>query len=200
MRDQPQRRRNTSFATRSEEIEGLRELLAAESAKIRALQDIGAASGSILNLDELLALVVSRITQVMEADRTTIYLLEDDGKHLVSRVAEGSERHEIRLALGEGFAGWVVRNGQPLNTIDAYADPRFDPEWDRRTGYRTRTVLCVPMKNRLGRPIGAIQVLNKSYGNFTGDDEAMLSALASQASVTIESGKFFVAPAAPFCP
>ncbi len=192
MQDEPTRRR-TSFATRSEEIEGLRELLAAEHAKVQALKDIGAASGSILNLDELLALVVSRITQVMEADRTTIYLVEDDGQQLVSRVAEGASSAEIRLDVGEGIAGWVVRTGQPINLPDAYADPRFDAEWDRRTGYKTRSILCVPMKNRLGRPMGVIQVLNKRLGIFTNDDQAMLSALASQAAVTIESGKFFVA-------
>lgn len=197
MRDENGRRR--PLATPSEEIAGLREQLAVEHARLRAFQDIGAAAGAMLSLDEILELVVDRMTQVLEADRSTIYLLEDDGQQLVSRVAQSlpspggrDERHEIRLAVGEGIAGWVARSGQPLNIAEAYADPRFDPTWDRITGYRTRNVLCVPMKNRLGRPLGVVQVLNKRYGAFDSDDEAMATALAAQAAVTIENNKFFV--------
>lgn len=185
-------RERFAWATQSQEIAGLREELAREHEKLLALQDIGAASGSILNIDELLSLVVSRITRVMECDRTTIYLLDEDGRELVARVAEGEQRHEIRLPVGVGIAGWVARTGQLLNIPDVYDDSRFDPAWDRRTGYRTRSMLCVPMKNRLGRPLGIIQCLNKRYGAFTIEDEAMLSALGAQAAVTIENGRFFV--------
>jgi signal transduction histidine kinase len=192
MRDENGRRRPAALATPSEEIAGLREALAVEHARLRAFQDIGAASGAMLSLDEILELVVSRMTQVLEADRSTIYLLEDD-QQLVSRVAQGEQKHEIRLGMGEGIAGWVARSGQPINIADAYADERFDPTWDRITGYKTVNVLCVPMKNRLGRPLGVVQVLNKRYGPFSADDEAMASALAAQAAVTIENNKFFVA-------
>jgi len=185
-------RERFAWATQSQEIAGLREELAREHEKLLALQDIGAASGSILNIDELLSLVVSRITRVMECDRTTIYLLDEEGKELVARVAEGEQRHEIRLPVGLGIAGWVARTGQLVNIADVYDDARFDPAWDRRTGYRTRSMLCVPMKNRLGRPLGIIQCLNKRWGAFTIEDEAMLSALGAQAAVTIENGRFFV--------
>jgi signal transduction histidine kinase len=196
MRDENGRRRRP-LETPSEEIAGLREALAVEHARLRAFQDIGAAAGAMLSLDEILELVVDRMTQVLEAERSTIYLLEDEGQQLVSRVALGfhgsEERHEFRLALGEGIAGWVARHGSPLNIADAYSDARFDPGWDRVTGYRTRNVLCVPMKNRLGRPLGVVQVLNKRFGSFDHDDEALASALAAQAAVTIENNKFFVA-------
>jgi signal transduction histidine kinase len=182
-----------SLATPSEEIAGLREALAVEHARLRAFQDISAAAGAMLSMDEILELVVSRMSQVLDADRSTIYLLEDDGQQLVSRVAQGDCPHEIRLALGEGIAGWVARYGEPLNIPDAYVDPRFDPTWDRITGYRTRNVLCVPMKNRLGRPLGVVQVLNKRHGSFDADDEATATALAAQTAITIENNKFFVA-------
>ncbi len=185
-------RERHAWATQSQEIAGLREELAREHERLLALQDIGAASGSILNIDELLSLVVTRITRVMECDRTTIYLLDEEGKDLVARVAEGEQRHEIRLPVGVGLAGWVARTGQLQNIPDVYDDHRFDPAWDQRTGYRTRSMLCVPMKNRLGRPLGVIQCLNKRHGAFTIEDEAMLSALAAQAAVTIENGRFFV--------
>jgi signal transduction protein with GAF and PtsI domain len=108
-------------------------------------------------------------------------------------VAQGEHSREIRLAVGEGLAGAVARTGHALNIPDAYSDPRFDRTWDDVTGYRTRNVLCVPMKNRLGRPLGVVQVLNRLHGPFTPDDEAMASALAAQAAVTIENNKFFVA-------
>lgn len=185
-------RERHAWATQSQEIAGLREELAREHERLLALQDIGAASGSILNIDELLSLVVTRITRVMECDRTTIYLLDEEGRELVARVAEGEQRHEIRLPVGVGLAGWVARTGQLQNIEDVYDDHRFDPAWDQRTGYRTRSMLCVPMKNRLGRPLGVIQCLNKRHGVFTVEDEAMLSALAAQAAVTIENGRFFV--------
>lgn len=170
----------------------LAKALEREQAKTRALADISAALGSTLDLDELLALVASKITEVIDADRSTIYLLDDDGQHLVSRVAEGQGSSEIRLKVGEGLAGWVARTGEKLNIEDAYQDVRFDAEWDRRTGYRTRTTLCVPMKNRHGRTLGVVQVLNKRRGTFTEDDEALLTALATQAGVSIENGKLFI--------
>lgn len=184
-------RQGASWATQSQEIADLRAELADERDKLLALQDINAASGTILDVDELLSLVASRITRVMECDRTSVYLLDTDGATLTSRVVEGESSREIRLPVGAGLAGWVAETGLSLNLEDAYRDTRFDPEWDRKTGYRTRSVLCVPMKNRMMRPMGVIQCLNKAYGAFTDEDEAMLTALAAQAAVTIENGKFF---------
>jgi len=173
-------------------IARLQRELAREQAKTRALSDISAALGSTLDLDELLALVASRITEVIDAERSTIYLLDEERTHLVSRVAEGQGRAEIRLTVGEGLAGWVARSGEKLNIKDAYQDVRFDAEWDRRTGYRTRSTLCVPMKNRHGRTLGVVQVLNKRTGTFTPEDETLLTALATQAAVSIENGKLFI--------
>lgn len=173
-------------------IARLERALAREQSKTRALADISAALGSTLDLDELLGLVASRITEVIDAERSTIYLLDEGADHLVSRVAEGQGSSTIRLKVGEGLAGWVAKTGQRLNIKDAYQDVRFDAEWDRRTGYRTRSILAVPMKNRHGRTLGVVQVLNKRAGTFTDDDEALLSALATQAAVSIENGKLFI--------
>lgn len=185
------RQRDGGWSTQSQEIAGLREQLDLEHSKLLALQDIGAASGTILDGDELLSVIASRITRVMEADRTTIYLLDGE-KTLVSRVAEGAERHEIRINVGEGLAGWCAQTGQVVNIDDVYRDARFDPAWDQKTGYRSRSMLCAPMRNRTGGRMGVVQCLNKRNGVFHVEDEAMLSALASQAAVAIENGKFFV--------
>lgn len=174
------------------EAEQLRELLEQERAKVRALQDIGAALGSTLDLNELLSMVVNRVSQVVEADRSTLYLLDEETGELWSKVAQGEEVVEIRLRVGDGLAGWVAQSGRSLNIKDAYLDGRFDPAWDKQTGYRTRSIMCVPMKNHHGRTVGVIQALNKRDGYFTVEDESLLSALASQAAVCVENSKLFL--------
>lgn len=174
------------------EVEHLRELLEQERAKVRALEDIGVALGSTLDLTELLALVVNRVSQVVDADRSTLYLLDEETSELWSKVAQGEQVVEIRLRLGEGLAGWVAQSGKSLNIKDAYLDSRFNSFWDQQTGYRTRSIMCVPMKNHHGRTLGVIQVLNKRDGYFTVDDESLLSALASQAAVCVENSKLFL--------
>ncbi|MBK8169384.1 MAG: GAF domain-containing protein [Sandaracinaceae bacterium] len=170
----------------------LRAALAREHEKLRALQDISVALGSTLDLNELLTLVLERTSRVMDAERSTLYLLDEHTGELWSKFAQGEEVHEIRVKLGEGLAGWVAKTGKALNIKDAYQDSRFDSEWDRRTGYRTQSILCTPMKNHHGRTIGVVQVLNKCNGYFSKEDEGLLSALASQAAVSIENSKLFL--------
>lgn len=164
-----------------------------EREKVRALQEIGAALSSTLDLDELLNLVLERISQVIDAERATLYLLDEEAGEVWSKVAQGAQVKEIRLKVGEGIAGWVAKTGKALNIEDAYKDPRFDADWDQKTGYRTRSILCVPMKNQHGRTMGVVQVLNKTTGvTFTHEDEGLLVALASQAAVTVENSKLFL--------
>lgn len=174
------------------DVKLLRELLEHERAKVRALEDIGVALGSTLDLNELLSLVVDRVSQVLNADRSTLYLLDEDTGELWSKVTQGEELVEIRLSVGEGLSGWVAQNGRGVNIKDAYLDPRFDRGWDRRTGYRTRSIMCVPMKNHHGRILGVIQALNKQDGYFTVEDESLLGALAAQAAVCVENSKLFL--------
>ncbi len=177
----------------ADDIAALQSEMERERAKLRALQEIGALLGSTLDLNELLEMVLERVSSVVGSDRATLYLLDEETNELWSKVAQGEHVLEIRLKVGEGLAGSVARTGRSLNLKDAYQDVRFDGEWDRRTGYRTRSVLCVPMKNQHGRTIGVVQVLNKDGGQyFTTEDEALLSALASQAAVSIENSKLFL--------
>jgi signal transduction histidine kinase len=179
-------------ASEPSDLSLLKEQLEQERAKVRALEDIGVALGSTLDLNELLALVVTRVSQVIEADRSTLYLLDEETGELWSKVAEGEAISEIRLKVGEGLAGWVAQSGRAVNIKDAYLDKRFDSFWDKRTGYRTRSILCVPMKNHHGRILGVIQTLNKRDGYFSVDDETLLGALASQAAVCVENSKLFL--------
>lgn len=156
------------------------------------MRDVGTALGTTLDLDQLLELILDKITEAVEADRATLYLLDDVNEELVSRVSLGNDVRSIRLKVGRGIAGYVARTGKPLHVPDAYADPRFQPDWDLMLGYRTRCILAAPMKNHLGKTIGVVQVLNKKRGDFTEDDAEILGALATQAAVSIDNSRLFM--------
>ena len=165
--------------------------LSTEKKKLALVQEVGRALSSEMELDSLLTLIMENITQLMEADRSTLYILSDDGQTLWSRMAQGDAHIEIRLKVGEGLAGWVVSSGELVNIPDAYTDDRFQPAIDQQTGYRTRSILCLAMRNHVGDIIGAVQVLNKSGGAFDKDDESLLEALAAQAAIAIENTKLY---------
>ncbi|HMG23904.1 MAG TPA: GAF domain-containing protein, partial [Kofleriaceae bacterium] len=160
-----------------------------EQKKVALVQEVSRALSQTGNLDALLALIIAKVTELMEADRATLYLLTEDGGHLWSKVAQGNER--IRLAVGEGIAGWVAQTGEIVNIPDAYADQRFQPAVDLKSGYRTRSILSVPMLGALGGLVGVVQVLNKQDGPFTHADEELLVALASQAAIAIENARLY---------
>lgn len=179
-------------ANEQAELVSLRRALARERAKLAAVREIGLALGSTLRLDELLRLIASKISDVTDADRTTIYLVDHDNEHLVSRAAQASEIDEIRLKIGEGLAGAVAKSGEIVNLCDAYADPRFSSSWDQISGYHTQSILCVPMHNQYGRTIGVVQCLNKRGAEaFDADDVGLVEALGSEAAVSIENSKLF---------
>lgn len=141
---------------------------------------------STLDLDRLLGLILETAAEGVGADRGTLYLVDAAGKELWSKVLQGEDMVEIRLPLGTGLAGHVAQTGESIVIPDAYRDPRFHPDIDRRTGYRTRNVLCMPLKDKDGRTIGVFQFLNKKTGCFDRDDWDFINALSAQAAVAIE--------------
>jgi signal transduction histidine kinase len=157
-----------------------------------ALREVGLALGTTLDLDQLLELILQKINDAVDADRATLYLLDDRTNELVSRIVQGEEVRSIRLKVGQGIAGHVAHTSKALLVNDPYSDSRFNPEWDMTSGYRTRSILCVPMKNHLGRTIGVIQVLNKKTGEFTDHDAIILAALATQAAISIDNSRLFL--------
>lgn len=180
----------------SSESERLRAALARELRISQALREVGVALGTTLDLDDLLELILAKLTELLEADRCTLYLVDEMRGDLVSRVTMGSKVRSIRVKIGHGIAGYVAQSGKALRVSDAYKDSRFQPEWDALTGYRTTCILAAPLKNHLGRTIGVIQVLNKSsaakFDQFTDEDEAILSALSTQAAVAIDNSRLFL--------
>ena len=157
-----------------------------------ALREVGLALGTTLDLDALLELILQKINDAVEADRSTLYLLDDKRGELVSRIVQGDEVRSIRLKIGQGIAGHVAQTSRALLVNDPYADPRFNPEWDMTSGYRTRSILAVPMKNHLGKTIGVIQVLNKKAGLFSDHDAIILASLSTQAAIAIDNSRLFL--------
>ncbi len=157
-----------------------------------ALREVGLALGTTLDLDQLLELILQKINDAVEADRATLYLLDERKGELVSRIVQGDEVRAIRLKVGQGIAGHVAHTSKALLVNDPYQDARFNPEWDMTSGYRTRSILAVPMKNHLGRTIGVIQVLNKKSGQFSDHDAVTLAALATQAAISIDNSRLFL--------
>lgn len=182
-----------SSTNQPESVEELRFSLAREGRVSKALREVGSALGATLDLDDLLELILSRLTELLEADRATLYLLDERNKELVSRLVFGEQVRSIRVKVGHGIAGIVAQTGRPIRIRDAYADERFEKEWDILTGYKTTSMLASPLKNHLGRTIGVIQVLNKQGAQgFTDEDEAILAALSTQAAVAIDNSRLFL--------
>ncbi|MFO0547894.1 MAG: GAF domain-containing protein [Polyangiaceae bacterium] len=191
-------RRLAELEAKVAELDGL---LARSERTVRALRDVGLALGSTLDLDPLLELILRKIAELLEADRATLYLLDEQRQRLLSRIIIGDEAKSIELPVGSGIAGYVAKFGQTLRIKDAYRDRRFSRHWDDVTGYRTRSILAAPMKNHVGRTIGVIQVLNKAmtsdpraggHDEFSHHDEELLTALATQAAVSIDNSRLFL--------
>ena len=145
---------------------------------------------SVTDLDALLRDMAQATTQLLEADRATIFIVDRDRSEIWSKVALGTGVGEIRQAVGVGIAGTVAATGETINIADAYEDPRFNPEPDKRSGYRTRSLLTFPMTGQNGKVIGVFQAVNKKGGGgFTGEDEETLSSLGASAAVAWENAQ-----------
>lgn len=178
-------------ASAPDPLRSLEAALQREQKKVALVQEVSRALSEAGDLDALLTLIMAKVTELMDADRSTLYLLTEDGRWLWSKVVQGDERVEIRLEVGEGIAGWVAETREIVNIPDAYADQRFQPSVDLKSGYRTRSILSVPMLGALGGLVGVLQVLNKSDGPFTQPDEELSMALGSQAAIAIENARLY---------
>lgn len=161
--------------------------------RLAILLDVIQVMSAETDFDRLLQLIMAETTRALDADRSTLFLLDADRGELWSKVAQGLESQVIRIPSHVGVAGYVASTGEVLNIPAAYDDPRFNPAVDRRTGYRTRNILCVPAKNKAGEIIGVLQVLNKQEGIFSGEDEEFVLALASQAAIAVENARLYAA-------
>ncbi|HVT02045.1 MAG TPA: adenylate/guanylate cyclase domain-containing protein [Thermoanaerobaculia bacterium] len=158
-----------------------------------------------LHLDVLLERIIRASTQLLDADRSTLFVYDAPTDQLFSRFAQGLNTREIPLAEAEterrpreirfpasdGIAGSVFRTGRTENIADAYTDPRFNQDVDRKTGYRTSSILAMPIVNKAGQRIGVTEVLNKRGGRFTAKDETRLRSFTAQIAIALENAKLF---------
>lgn len=177
---------NASQAALQAEIERLRERLS----RLETVVEVSREISSQMVLEELLIQVMDQVTRAMQADRSSLFLYDRDKHELWSQVAQGER--EIRFSADLGLAGYALRTGETLNIPDAYQDARFNQEIDRKTGYRTRSVLVMPIRRRDGETIGVIQVINRLDGApFSSEDETLLSALTAQISIAIDNARLY---------
>jgi len=156
-----------------------------------AFLDIVADITSQIDLDKLLQRVMTEANRMLGAERSTLFLHDAKTNELFSRVAMGSKIGEIRFPVSAGIAGAVFTTGETINIPHAYADLRFNPSFDKRTGFFTRSILCTPVINKYGSIIGVTQALNKSGGPFSAEDESRLKAFTAQVAISLENAKLF---------
>jgi len=139
-----------------------------------------------LEPSRLFPLIISRVTEVMEVERTSLYVIDWDKRELWTKVAEGID--PIALPLGKGISGRVAETGEVINVADAWELPYFDRSFDLINNFRTRSVLCLPVKSPTGQMIGVLQVINKKEAaGFDSGDEVFMKSLASQVGIALEN-------------
>ncbi|MBC6429440.1 GAF domain-containing protein [Nostoc sp. HG1] len=160
------------------------------TALLRATQTLGQS----LDLEATLQIVMEQARILMQADRSTLFLYRKEMSELWTKVAaaaDGTNLIEIRISANRGIAGYVASTGEALNISDAYKDPRFDPTTDRKTGYVTRNILCLPVFNSANELIGVTQLINKQQSSFTASDEEFMRAFNIQAGIALENARLF---------
>jgi len=164
---------------------------------MHSIQQIGKALSSVLNRDKLLILIMEEVTKLIGAERGTLYIVDEEKGEIWSKIAQKAEIKEIRLKIGVGISGYVAKSGDTINIKDAYSDKRFDPTTDKKTGYTTRSILCMPIrepvkdeKEKAGI-IAVLQLLNKVDGHFTKEDEDLLTSLGSQIAISLANSRLY---------
>lgn len=161
---------------------------------LTALSEVSAIITSSLELKEVLKSIMEMATKLMKAEASSLMLIDEKTQELVFEEALGEKEEKvkkIKLRIGEGIAGYVAKFGIPLLISDAYSDPRFNPEVDKFTGFRTKSILCVPLKIK-DKIIGVVEVLNRiDKKSFDEDDKELFSALANHAAIAIENARLY---------
>jgi adenylate cyclase len=146
-----------------------------------------------LDLEKTLQSVMAEARDLMNADRSTLWLIDPKKGELWSKVKSGDGQTliELRIPADRGIVGFVASTGETLNIPDAYQDPRFDPSSDKRTGYLTRNILCMPVFDSASQLIAVTQLINKKQGSFNSSDEEFMRAFNIQAGIALENAQLF---------
>ncbi len=159
------------------------------------LVNINSMINSTLDMGKLLTVIMETIKDIMETDASTLLLYEEKRKDLVFKVALGEAGKELteryRVQLGQGIAGWVAETRKPIFINNVYDDRRFDPEFDRITGFTTKSIICTPLLFK-GKLLGVIQAINPTNRpGFTDEDMGLFKVFADQAALAVQNAIYF---------
>lgn len=160
-----------------------------DASSLGQILEIARRMGSERELDPLLALILDEAAKLLDAERASLFLYDAETDELYSKIALKSEIGEIRFPATAGIAGFIAQKKACVNIPDAYLDPRFNPEPDKKTGFRTRSILGCPMLDLESNLVGVLEVLNKRKGPFTLADEYLVAVLGSQAGVALDRAR-----------
>jgi len=158
-----------------------------EARALRSVLEVTRKLGAPFDLDTMLTEVVNAAREVLDAERGTVFLYDESSDELVVRVA--TELDSIRIPSNKGIVGEAAMSRKLINVPDCYADSRFNQDIDRKTGYRSRCMLTIPLIGFEDTLVGVLQILNKNDGVFDEQDEFVATALASQAAVVLHRAK-----------
>jgi signal transduction histidine kinase len=161
--------------------------------ELKSLYEIGQAITSTLDLEQTLKLVTDQTTRLMNVAAASVALRDDENREVWFAAASGEGSEAVlglRMPLGQGLAGWVAAEGEPVIVPNVYTDERFFKEVDKYSGFTTQSILCVPLQTK-GRTIGAIEVMNKKQGTFNIEDQKLLQSLALSAATAIENAQLY---------
>ncbi|MEJ2368615.1 MAG: SpoIIE family protein phosphatase [Acidobacteriota bacterium] len=157
--------------------------------RLKAVAEAGFLVNSTLDLEHIAKHIVEIAARLIHAERGTLFLLQKDGKSLLPIVAQGVSVQTLRVKMGQGITGRVAETSRPILLNDAYTDKRFDPEFDRKTGLKTRSLLTVPIRNNQEGLVGVLQLVNHRKDHFTREDIKFLSELAVPFAIALTSAK-----------
>ena len=161
--------------------------------EIETLVQLSSTINSSLDIAEVLKSAMRFVEELMDAEVSSIFEVDDAKNELFFRVVRGEgarKAKEIRMKMGEGVVGWVASSCEPVIASDTEKDKRFSTKVDSITGFKTKSIIALPIKNK-GRLIGVLEVLNKRGGGpFTQDDLNLLTIAVNQIGIALVNFNF----------
>ena len=158
-------------------------------AEMQSIVEATKTLNSTIDLAELMNIILRLASRQTGAERGTVFLVDKEREEIWSLVGLGLDQQEIRMPISQGLAGWAATHGETVNIADAYEDSRFLATFDQRTGFRTKSLLCHPIRNNNEQIVGVLQLLNKKAGAFNAGDQAFLEAISLHVALALENAR-----------
>ena len=159
--------------------------------RYKMICELGQMVTSEMNLESLFDLIMQQTASIMSSERASVFLYDSAGECLWSRASTDLKQNAVRISPHCGIAGWVFRSHSALIVNEPYNDPRFFSGVDKKTGSRTRNILCTPLVNRRQECIGTLQTMNKKVGDFDENDLELLTAASYYVTIALENARLY---------